>query len=232
MTPAHRPAVDVSVVMAVKNGAQFIDQALDSLEASTATPREVLVIDGGSTDGTLDLVRRRPWATPVAQQSKGIAEAYNEAVGRARGSFVAFLSHDDLWAPQKLERHVQTMIAHPERQFTVSLVEHFLEPDAAVPAGFRRKLLDGPVAGFLMEALVARRSLFDAVGPFDARFATGEDTDWFARVRDAGVDHAVISEVLVRKRVHTANASLNDAATNANLLTALRRSVERKRAAP
>lgn len=232
MSPAQRPAVDVSVVMAVKNGARFIDQALDSLEASTVAPREVLVIDGGSTDDTLDLVCRRPWATLVAQQSNGIAGAYNEAIGGARGAFIAFLSHDDLWAREKLERHMQVMGAQPSRQFTVSLVEHFLEPGAVLPAGFRRELLDGPAPGFLMEALVARRSLFDMVGLFDTRFATGEDTDWFARVRDAGVDRAVIPEVLVRKRVHTTNASLNDAATNANLLTALRRSVERKRAAP
>ncbi|HEY3812803.1 MAG TPA: glycosyltransferase [Caulobacteraceae bacterium] len=230
MNAETRPAVDVSVIMAVKNGARFIDQALDSVEASSVMPREVLVIDGGSTDATHALVGRRPWATLVAQRSTGIADAYNEAITLARGDLVAFLSHDDLWAPQKLARHVEAMAAQPRQAFTVSLVQHFLEPGAETPPGFRAALLDAPVAGFLMEALVARRSLFDAVGLFDPRFATGEDTDWFARVLDAGVPHAVIREVLVRKRVHATNASLNDAATNANLLTALRRSVERKRA--
>lgn len=232
MTPAPRPAVDVSVVMAVKNGVRYVDQALDSLQASTAEPREVLVIDGGSTDGTPDKVRARAWATLIAQQSQGIAAAYNEAIGLARGSFVAFLSHDDVWTPAKLERHVREMKARPELQFTVSLVQHFLERGATPPAGFRHDLLDGPVPGMLMEALVARRALFDALGPFDTRFATGEDTDWFARAIDAGAAHAVIPEVLVRKRVHGSNASLNDAQTNANLLTALRRSVERKRSTP
>jgi glycosyltransferase involved in cell wall biosynthesis len=226
---ATRPAVDVSVIMAVKNGARFIDQALDSVEASSVMPREVLVIDGGSTDATPALVERRPWATLVVQRSTGIAGAYNEAIALARGELVAFLSHDDLWAPQKLARHVEAMAAQPRQAFTVSLVQHFLEPGAETPPGFRAALLDAPAPGFLMEALVARRSLFDAVGLFDPRFATGEDTDWFARVLDAGVPHTVIREVLVRKRVHATNASLNDAATNANLLTALRRSVERKR---
>jgi glycosyltransferase involved in cell wall biosynthesis len=230
VTAASRPAVDVSVVMAVKDGASFIDDAFDSLEASTVAPREVLVIYGGSTDSTRERVARRPWATLVAQTSTGIAGAYNEAISLARGDLVAFLSHDDLWASHKLTRHVEVMAARPERQFTVSWVQHFLEPGATPPSGFRPELLEEPVAGFLMEALVARRSLFDTVGLFDTRFATGEDTDWFARVFDAGVDHEVIPEVLVCKRVHATNASLNDAATNANLLTALRRSVERKRA--
>jgi glycosyltransferase involved in cell wall biosynthesis len=216
--------------MAVKNGARFIDTALDSIDAQTVAAREVLVIDGGSTDATRSLVEQRPWATLIAQASTGIAGAYNEAIGRARGEMVAFLSHDDVWAPQKLERHVEAMAAQPSPAFTVSLVQHFLEPGEAEPAGFRHSLLDGPAPGFLMEALVARRSLFDTIGLFDPRFATGEDTDWFARVLDAKVPHAVIGEVLVRKRVHATNASLNDTATNANLLTALRRSVERKRA--
>ena len=175
-------------------------------------------------------MRKRSWATLVVQQSRGIAGAYNEAIGLASGGLVAFLSHDDLWAPEKLARHVAVMTARPELQFTVSLVQHFLEPGATAPAGFRRALLDGPVAGMLMEALVARRTLFDAIGPFDTRFTTGEDTDWFARALDAGVAHDTLHEVLVRKRVHASNASLNDARTNANLLTALRRSVERKRA--
>ena len=232
MKAASRPAVDVSVVMAVKNGARFLDQALDSLEASTVEPREVLVIDGGSTDDTPSITRARPWTTFVTQQSQGIAGAYNEAIGLARGSFVAFLSHDDLWAPDKLARHAAVMAARPDLQFTVSLVQHFLEPGEPVPSGFRGELLDSPAPGMLMEALVARRALFDAVGPFDTRFATGEDTDWFARTLDAGAAHATIPEVLVRKRVHGSNASLNDVGTNANLLAALRSSVARKRSAP
>ncbi|HWE46914.1 MAG TPA: glycosyltransferase [Caulobacteraceae bacterium] len=232
MTTATRSAVDVSVVMAVRNGVRFIDQALDSLEASTVTPREVLVIDGRSEDGTAEVVRRRSWTTLVAQQSSGIADAYNEAIAQTRGGLIAFLSHDDLWAPHKLARHVDVMTARPDLALTVSLVQHFLEPGAVAPSGFRRELLDEPVPGMLMEALVARRDVFEAVGPFDNRFATGEDTDWFARARDLGVAQTVIPEVLVRKRVHAANASLNDSQTNTNLLTALRRSVERKRAAP
>ena len=148
MTTAPRPAVDVSVVMAVKNGARFIDQALDSLEVSTVEPREVLVIDAASGDGARDLVRKRPWATLVTQRSQGIAGAYNEAIGlaqRADAVGASLSPRDDVWTPAKLERHVREMKARPELQFTVSLVQHFLERGATPPAGFRRTtLLDGP----------------------------------------------------------------------------------------
>jgi glycosyltransferase involved in cell wall biosynthesis len=219
-----------SVIVVVRNGARFLAEALDSIRQSTVAPAEILVVDGGSTDGTFEIVCARPQLTLVRQRSRGIANAYNEAIERAASDVVAFLSHDDLWLPNKLERHLTLMSEQPELLYTTSLVQHFLEPGCTPPPGFRREMLDAPVHGVIMEALVARKAAFAAAGPFDPRFPVGEDTDWFARAVDAGLATAVIPEVLVRKRVHTTNASLNEANLNAHLLTALRGSVARKRA--
>ncbi len=219
----------VSVIVVVRNGVRFLAAALDSIDQSAARPAEILIVDGGSTDGTLDIVRARPGLTLVPQATRGIANAYNEAIERARSDTVAFLSHDDLWLPGKLDHHLALMAARPELLYTTSLVQHFLEPGCPPPPGFRRELLDGPVHGVIMETLVARKSVFEAVGPFDPRFPVGEDTDWFARATDAEIPTAMIPEVLVRKRVHTSNAALNEPNLNAHLLTALRGSVARKR---
>jgi hypothetical protein len=110
------------------------------------------------------------------------------------------------------------------------MVEHFLEEGATPPAGFRRELLDRPHPGWIMEALMARPKVFELAGLFNPQFAVSEDTDWFARVRDIGVESSVLPEVLVRKRVHATNASLNHAKINHLLLRAMRGSVERKKA--
>ena len=67
------------------------------------------------------------------------------------------------------------------------------------------------------------------VGPFDPALKVSNDTDWFARARDAGVIHGVLPETYVHKRIHGANASLTDGAINAQLLQLLRHSIERKR---
>ena len=91
-------------------------------------------------------------------------------------------------------------------------------------------ILDRPVPGLVMEALMARKRVFEQVGPFDPSFPVSEDTDWFARARDAGVPMAVLPDVLVRKRVHSANSSLGTPAINALLLRAMRGSIQRKRA--
>jgi glycosyltransferase involved in cell wall biosynthesis len=231
--PLRAPAapLTVSVILVVRNGAEYIAEALASVTHSQARPLEILVIDGGSTDGTLDIARRFPLVRIIEQRSTGIAAAYNEGIAAARGELVAFISHDDRWLPGKLDRQLAAMEGDPRLMFTVTHVRHVLDAGATPPHGFRAELLDAPVAGMIMEALVARRSVFDVVGPFDSSFAVSEDTDWFARARDAGVPMAVLPETLVEKRIHGSNTSLNTPAINLLLLRALRGSIERKRQA-
>jgi glycosyltransferase involved in cell wall biosynthesis len=222
--------LSVSVIIIVKNGARFIAQALASVTLSQTKPLEILVVDGRSTDNTVEIACSVPGVTVIRQESTGIAGAYNEAIAQARGNVVAFLSSDDVWLPGKLDKHLSTLAEDRELLLSVSLVEHFLEPGCEIPEGFRAELLDQARPGMLMETLVARKRVFDMVGVFDPRFTTSEDTDWFARVKDAGLRIALIQEVLVRKRVHGANASLTDIDCNRNLLRALRASITRKRA--
>jgi glycosyltransferase involved in cell wall biosynthesis len=221
----------VSVIMIARNGAAFITDALNSIFLSRLRPLEVLVIDGGSTDGTAALAAAVPGVTVLAQVSCGISAAYNEGIAWARGDLLAFLSSDDLWLPGKLDRQAALMQADPGLLYSVTMVEHFLEPGCAPPPGFRRTLLDRPVPGMLMETLMARPAAFARIGGFDPAHAVAGDTDWFARARDAGLKMALLPEVLLRKRVHGGNASLTDPQVNGQLLTALRGSLARKRAA-
>lgn len=221
----------VSVIMIARNGAAFIASALSSIFQSRLQPLEVLVIDGQSTDGTAALAAAVPGVTVIPQISRGIAAAYNEGIARARGDLLAFLSCDDIWLPGKLDRQVALMRADPDLLYSVTLVEHFLEPGHTPPPGFRRTLLDRPVPGLLMETLMARPEAFEQVGGFNTAYSTGEDTDWFMRARDAGLKMALLPEIMLRKRIHGTNASLTNSHPDRPLLSALRASLARKRAA-
>lgn len=225
--PASLPTV--SVILIVRNGAATIAEALASVRRSKLQPLEILVIDGQSDDDTARIAACAPGVRVVPQTGTGIAAAYNQGIALARGELIAFLSHDDLWTDGKLDRQVARMHAQPELLFTVGMVEHFLDGDVP-PPGLRPGLLDAPVPGYLMETLMARRAVFGQVGLFDAGYRVSEDTDWFARARDAGVPSALLPEVLLRKRVHGGNASLNAPEINQLLLRALRSSIARKRA--
>lgn len=225
---ANRPTV--SVIMAVRNGARFLKDALASVHAQTYRPHEVLIIDGHSTDQTAAIAQADAQVTYRQQSGRGIADAYNCGLAAAQGELVAFLSHDDRWTPDKLAAQVECLQQNPAVQFMTAHVKFFLEPGAAIPPGFRRELLDQEPVAHIMETLLARRTVFDRVGGFDPKLSTGEDVDWFARAKDLGVPQAVVPRVLLHKRVHEENASLTTAENDRNLLLALKRSLERKRA--
>jgi len=219
----------VSVIMIVKNGEKYIASAIESVLDQDYRPFEIIVIDGHSIDATEKIVRAYPQARFVLQKNKGVSDAYNCGIEEARGDFVAFLSHDDTWTPDKLSTQMTYMLEHPEIQFTISKIAYFLEPDATPPSGFRKNLLDETPVGRIMETLVARKQVFDKVGRFNTNLSTAEDVDWYARASDAGIPMAVIPAVLLNKRIHGDNISLDVVKNNINLLHALRLSVQRKK---
>ncbi len=219
----------VSVIVAVRNGERFLKQALQSIAHQTFEPFETLVIDGYSTDQTADIARSFPQVKYHLQAGTGIGDAYNCGIQLARGELMAFLSHDDLWTPDKLETQVTFMVDHPEVDFSLAHMKFFLEPGEPPPPGFRESWLVGDQVGQIMETLMARPTVFERAGLFDTGLSTGEDLDWFARATDMGLSKAVIPQVLLHKRIHSTNLSLTTAENNQNVLAALRRSILRKR---
>jgi glycosyltransferase involved in cell wall biosynthesis len=224
--PMNEPTV--SVILAVKNGERFIALAINSVLASNKQPLEIIVVDGDSVDGTEGIAKSFPTVRFVKQVNRGIADAYNLGIESSRGEFIAFISHDDIWEPHKLNTQIEYMVHHPLIQYTVAKVKHFLEPGQPIPPGFRKELLERECVGYIMETLVARKSLFDLIGNFDTWYSVAEDVDWFARAKDQRIPMAIIPEVLVRKRVHASNASLNARDNDRQLLRAMRQSIKRQ----
>jgi glycosyltransferase involved in cell wall biosynthesis len=221
----------VSVVMAVRNGERFLSAAIESVLAQQWPALEILLVDGHSRDKTAQIAKAYAPVRYIAQGNRGIADAYNVGIAAAAGEFITFLSHDDLWTMDKLSCQMAYMLDHPEAQYVVAQVKFFLESGHVLPSGFRPQLLEQEPVAYIMETLLARRSVFGRVGGFDPRLTSAEDVDWFSRAKDQNVPHGIIEQVLLHKRVHDANISLNDGATNQLLLKVLRQSIARKRTA-
>lgn len=219
---------DVTVIMAVRNGEKYLQEAISSVLESKAFVHEILVIDGQSTDGTREIAASFPEVKVVPQQGKGIARAYNQGIALVSTELVAFNSHDDIWDKRKLELQLTLLSEKPELQIVAGLARHFLDNECnSIPNGFRKELLEPHVA-FNMEMLLARREVFSAVGSFDEQLETAEDVDWFCRARDMEIPSGFVKEVILLKRIHSCNAHF--AKTNDHfLLRALQKSVQRKR---
>lgn len=219
----------VSVVVAVKNGERFLAAALDSIAAQTVQPLEILVVDGDSVDQTKSIALSRSGVRVVPQTGAGIANAYNTGIRASAGELVAFLSHDDLWLPDKLKMQIECLRKNPQALLAVCQAEFFLDDPAFVPPGFRPELLTTTPVARIMETLLARRRAFDEIGFFDESLVIAEDVDWFARAADLGAVVETANQVLVRKRIHQTNAHLQAAGNNRDLLRAVKNSIERKK---
>jgi len=219
-----------SVVMIVRNGELFFRQAIESVLAQDYPAYEILVVDGQSTDGTADIARAYPQIRYVVQTDSGTANAYNLGIAKAHGEFIAFLSYDDLWTPNKLSAQIGYLLEHPEIQYVVAHCKFFLEPEYPFPLTLRPMILERALPLRIMETLLARKQVFAQVGLLDPQLSPADDVDWFMRAHDLGVPMAVLEQTLLYKRLHDMNTSLNAPDGRQLIFRVLQRSASRKRA--
>ena len=183
----------LSVVMAAKNYARFIRQAVDSVLAQTFADWELIVVDDGSADDTEAVVR--PYLIDhriryVRSDALGQSRAKNLGVGLTAGEFVAFLDADDAWLPTKLERQLEVFRATPAVGVCFSARRIIDEAGNELPgnggptpdqrgdvlrAVFRKNFV-------CFSSVVIRRAVFDHVGGFDPDLDLSIDYDLWLRV--------------------------------------------------
>jgi glycosyltransferase involved in cell wall biosynthesis len=169
----------------------MVREAIASVLAQRGAAYELIVVDDGSTDGTLDELA--PHAAEhgyrvIRAAHRGPAAARNRGVEAAHGEFVAFLDSDDLWMPAKLERQLAFMRPHPGLR-AAQCNERWLRNGRPVNPGLRHRKRSGDLfADSLCTCLVSpsaaimRTDYFRALGGFDERLAACEDYDLWLRI--------------------------------------------------
>src|SRR4030095_5688610 len=104
----------VSVIIPTYNSVEYLSETIESVLSQTFRDFQGVVIDDGSTDGTVKLLSSyREKIVVLTQQNKGIPAARNAGIKACSGELIAFLDHDDLWNPEKLQRQVDVFGCHP-----------------------------------------------------------------------------------------------------------------------
>ncbi|MET3319931.1 UNVERIFIED_ORG: glycosyltransferase involved in cell wall biosynthesis [Peribacillus simplex] len=111
----------VSVIIPSYNPGLLIENAIRSIERQTYKNIEIIIIDDGSTDGTIEwLKKNNKRFTFITQKNSGAAAARNKGVSIASGNFIAFLDADDIWFPNKLKKQIRILQENKEISFVFS----------------------------------------------------------------------------------------------------------------
>lgn len=213
--------MSVTAILPVYNGRKFLRGAVESVLAQTLPPCELIVVDDGSTDGSLDAIEGLTASFPIRilrQENAGQSTARNLAARQATGDYLAFLDQDDRWHPQHLELLVAPLEAEPANGWAYSDFDEIDLGGNVVTLAFLhahgvrhpKRTIYECVAGDLMvlpSASILRRTAFEAVGGFDEQLCGYEDDDLFVRMFRAGWGHAFVDRPLVRFRIHTNGSS-------------------------
>ena len=192
----------ISLIATVKDAGPYIAEFLTSIEAQTRAPDQVVIADGGSTDGTLETLRATPWVSLLEEPGANIARGRNLAIGKASYETIAVSDADCVLAPDWLERIVEPLEAGASvsmgtyRPLTTSFFEacavaisikelNELRPETYMPSARS--------VAFLREA-------FDDAGGYPEWLDIGEDMYLNRRWRQAGVRMELAAGAVVYRR--------------------------------
>ncbi len=210
---ALSPRPLVSIVTPSYNQARFLEETIQSVLAQDYAPIEYLIVDGGSQDGSLEIIQRyaHRLAWWISEADNGQTEAINKGFAHAHGEVFAWLNSDDTYLPHAVREAVQYLQAHPEVGMVygdANLINESGEVIGTFPARQTnyRRLRRGYVH-IPQQAAFFRASLWHQVGPLDPTFFFAMDYDLWVRIAKIAPIH-YYPRLWANFRLHRAGKSL------------------------
>lgn len=191
----------VSIIIPNFNYGQYVSEAIESSLNQTYPNVEVIFIDDGSVDGSLDVAMAYP-INVLSQENQGVSAARNNAASMASGDYLLFLDSDDLLYPDTIEVMVKALDSSANNiGFCYGQLQYFGEKnDIFTSASFDPKKLS--VANYIQTSVLIKKSIFDEVGGFDRGFALREDWELFIRVWHYGYSGKYLPRPVIKYRKH------------------------------
>ncbi len=209
--------MSISVIIPVFNGEKTIRETINSILNQTFQDIEVIIINDGSTDATLEIIesisdsRIKIFSYPNA----GLSASRNRGISLAKKEYISFIDADDLWTPDKLESQWQALQSNPQAAVAYSWTDYIDESSKFLKSG-RRVKVNGDafskllVANFLENGSnpLIEKTALDKVGGFDESLFAAEDKDMWLRLA-ANYDFVCVEKPQILYRTSTNSMSTN-----------------------
>lgn len=194
----------VSIIIPAYNSAKYLSEAVNSALNQTYTNIEVIVVNDGSTDDTLQVAEslKGEKLRVFSQKNKGASAARNRGLKEASGEYIQFLDADDLISAEKIEKQLELLQRHKNHLCICPTVYFFDENDHTLskpadhwvpdlsdnPVDFLIKLYGGDIIGpeyggmITVHAWLCPRHVLDKAGPWNEELSVDDDGEYFCRV--------------------------------------------------
>jgi len=213
-------ACTVSVIIPSYNRRELLLTCLDSVAEQSFAPDEIIVVDDGSTDGTIEALNARDDVRVIVQENAGPGAARNRGARAATGDYIAFLDSDDVWFPWSLETMISLIRTHSPTLLFGRYEDFSDQPMASnepISGMFFETYFDSWKQGCFAGAgmMMMDRQAFLAIGGFSEDRLNAEDHDLALRMGDVNGFVQVTAPVTIAHRVHDGN-EMNDLEASEN----------------
>lgn len=205
----------VSVNMPVFNGRRFVGEAIESVLTQSFSDFEFIIVDDGSTDGTVEVIRdfKDPRIKLVQNNANlGLARTRNKAIKASRGKYIAILDSDDRAYPQRLQKQVSFLETHSDHCLVCSWVDYIDQEGAAIGGEYLRYKDNEMESALFFHDCIAqstvmlRKSLLPSLEPYNTGVLITEDYLLWIELAKEHKMH-ILQEPLAQYRKHTTNTS-------------------------
>lgn len=207
----------VSVIIPVYNQKKYLVETINSVLDQTNPDFELILINDGSSDNSSEIIdnyaAKDSRVIAVHTKNQGKPKAINEAASLTKGDILAFMDHDDLMNPDRLEKQLAYLSAHPEVSAVSSNCEYV--NDKGTVMGIQRfgqlgsseesresiRLKKRIMCAFT--ALTIKKTAFDKIGGLRSQFWPSDDIDFVNRIHQNGFLLVILEESLVKYRIHS-----------------------------
>jgi len=186
----------ISVIIPTFNGSKYIVETIKSVLAQDLNDYEIIIIDDGSTDNTVELIQNlSPKISVVKQKNKGIAEARNRGISLATGKYIAFLDHDDVLHPEKLSAQLLCFKNNPDAGVIFGNFRRWYGGDENEFFGSKLNpdLINSELSGWiyhkflltnwvLFSSALFKSEVIQDIGLFNSELPPSDDWDYAVRV--------------------------------------------------